>query len=106
MEWLLLFFAGVFEIIWAISMKYSNGFTKTIPSIITATTYILSAIFLSLALKNLPLGMGYVMWVCFGIIGTAILGTLLFNEKLTIMQIICVIIIVLGIFGLKLFEKD
>ena len=106
MEWLLLLLAGVFEIAWAIAMKYSNGFTVIIPSVITAITYILSAIFLALALKNLPLGMAYVMWVGFGIIGTAILGVLLFNEKLTIMQILCIIIILLGIVGLKLFAKN
>ena len=106
MEWLLLLLAGIFEIAWAIAMKYSNGFTVIVPSVITAITYILSAIFLALALKNLPLGMAYVMWVGFGIIGTAILGVLLFNEKLTIMQILCIIIILLGIVGLKLFAKN
>ena len=106
MEWLLLLLAGIFEIAWAIAMKYSNGFTVIVPSVITAITYILSAIFLALALKNLPLGMAYVMWVGFGIIGTAILGGLLFNEKLTIMQILCIIIILLGIVGLKLFAKN
>ena len=106
MKWLLLLLAGIFEIIWAIAMKYSNGFTIIIPSIITAITYILSAVFLALALKHLPLGTAYIMWVGFGIIGTAILGVLLFNEKLTIMQIICILIIILGITGLKLFEKN
>ena len=106
MKWLLLLLAGIFEIIWAVAMKYSNGFTIIIPSIITAITYILSAVFLALSLKHLPLGTAYIMWVGFGIIGTAILGVLLFNEKLTIMQIICILIIILGITGLKLFEKN
>lgn len=106
MKWLLLLLAGIFEIIWAIAMKYSNGFTIIIPSIITAITYILSAVFLALALKHLPLGMTYIMWVGFGIVGTAILGVFLFNEKLTIMQMICIFIIILGIAGLKLFEKN
>ena len=106
MKWLLLLLAGIFEIIWAIAMKYSNGFTIIIPSIITAITYILSAIFLALALKHLPLGTTYIMWVGFGIVGTAILGMFLFNEKLTIMQMICIFIIILGIAGLKLFEKN
>ncbi len=106
MKWLLLFFAGIFEIIWAIAMKYSNGFSILIPSIITAVTYILSAVFLALALKYLPLGIAYVMWVAFGIIGTTILGVLLFSEKLTVLQIISVILIIIGIIGLKLFAKQ
>ncbi|MBO7258422.1 MAG: hypothetical protein J6V11_05750, partial [Alphaproteobacteria bacterium] len=71
-----------------------------------AITYILSAVFLALALKHLPLGTTYIMWVGFGIVGTAILGVFLFNEKLTIMQMICIFIIILGIAGLKLFEKN
>jgi quaternary ammonium compound-resistance protein SugE len=86
-------------------MKYSNGFSVIIPSIITAVTYILSAVFLALALKNLPLGMAYVMWVGFGIVGTTILGVLLFSEKLTVLQILSIIMIMLGIIGLKLFAK-
>ena len=84
-------------------MKYSNEFSVLIPSIITIITYILSAVFLAFALKHLPLGMAYVMWVAFGIIGTTILGVLLFSEKLTILQIISVILIIIGVIGLKLF---
>ncbi len=106
MKWLMLLLAGIFEIVWAIAMKYSNGFSVLIPSIITAITYILSAIFLALALKDLPLNIAYIMWVGFGIVGTAILGVLLFQEKLTVAQIICIVIIILGIAGLKLFGKN
>ena len=102
----MLLLAGIFEIIWAIAMKYSNGFSVVIPSVITAVTYILSAVFLALALKYLPLGMAYVLWVAFGIIGTSILGVLLFSEKLTVLQIISVILIIIGIIGLKLFAKQ
>ena len=105
MKWLMLLLAGIFEIVWAVAMKYSNGFSVIIPSIITAVTYILSAVFLALALKNLPLGMAYVMWVGFGIVGTTILGVLLFSEKLTVLQILSMIMIMLGIIGLKLFAK-
>ena len=79
MKWLLLLLAGIFEIAWAIGMKYSNGFTVMLPSIITAITYILSAVFLALALKYLPLGVAYVMWVGFGIVGVTLLGILLFH---------------------------
>lgn len=106
MKWLLLLLAGIFEIIWAVAMKYSCGFTVLIPSIITIITYILSAVFLSLALKYLPLGVAYVMWVGFGIVGTTLLGILLFNEKLTYLQVICIIFIIIGITGLKLFSKS
>jgi quaternary ammonium compound-resistance protein SugE len=102
----MLLLAGIFEIVWAIAMKYSNGFSVLIPSIITAITYILSAVFLALALKYLPLGMAYVMWVVFGIIGTTILGVLLFSEKLTVLQIISIILIIVGVIGLKLFAKQ
>jgi quaternary ammonium compound-resistance protein SugE len=91
---------------WAIEMKYSKGFTVPIPSIVTAITYILSAVFLALALRHLPLGMAYVMWVTFGIIGTTILGVLLFSEKLTVLQIISIILIIIGVIGLKLFAKQ
>ena len=102
----MLLLAGIFEIIWAIAMKYSNGFSALIPSVITAVAYILSAIFLALALKDLPLNITYIVWVGFGIAGTAILGVLLFQEKLTITQIICIVVIILGIAGLKLFGKN
>ena len=106
MKWLMLLLAGIFEIVWAVAMKYSNGFSVLLPSIITAVTYILSAVFLALALKYLPLGMAYVMWVAFGIIGTTILGVLLFSEKLTFAQIVSIIFIIMGIIGLKLFAKQ
>ena len=106
MKWLMLLLAGIFEVIWAIAMKYSNGFTVLIPSIVTAITYILSAVFLALALRYLPLGLAYVMWVAFGIIGTTILGVLLFSEKLTVLQIISIILIIVGVIGLKLFAKQ
>ena len=106
MKWLMLLLAGIFEIIWAVAMKYSNGFSLIIPSVITAITYILSAIILSFALKYLPLGVAYVMWVAFGIVGTTLLGILLFNEKLTLLQVICIIFIIIGVAGLKLFAKS
>ena len=106
MKWIMLLLAGMFEIAWAIAMKYSNGFSILIPSVITIITYILSAVFLAFALKYLPLGIAYVMWVAFGIIGTTILGVLLFSEKLTVLQIISIILIIVGVIGLKLFAKQ
>lgn len=102
MEWIMLLLAGAFEVGWAAAMKTSEGFTKLIPSIITAVGYILSAVFLSLALKKLPLGTAYAMWTGFGIVGTSLLGVFLFHEALSTAQIFCVLLIVAGIVGLKL----
>ncbi len=106
MQWLMLLLAGIFEVGWALAMKYSEGFTKLVPSIITIVGYILSAIFLAIALKKLPLGTAYAMWTGFGIVGTSVLGIFLFNEKLSLPQVICVLLIVIGIVGLKLLAKD
>lgn len=105
MQWILLALAGVFEVAWAVAMKYSNGFTVIIPSIITIVGYIASAVFLALALKHLSLGTAYAMWTGFGIIGTSVLGVLLFGEKLSVPQVICIMLIVIGITGLKLLSK-
>lgn len=106
MKWLLLLVAGVFEVTWAVAMKYADGFTVLIPSIITVAGYIASAVFLALALKSLPLGTAYAMWTGFGIVGTSILGIFLFQEKLSLSQVFCVILIVVGIVGLKLLGKE
>ncbi len=87
-------------------MKYSEGFTQLFPSIITAVGYIASAVFLALALKELPLGTAYAMWTGFGIVGTTLLGMLLFHENLSLPQVICVLLIVGGIIGLKLLSAE
>ncbi len=106
MQWIMLILAGVFEVTWACAMKYSDGFTVVLPTIITAVGYIASAIFLSLALRQLPLGTAYAMWTGFGIVGTSILGVLLFQEKLSLPQVVCICLIVIGIVGLKLLAKE
>ena len=98
--------AGLLEVTWAVAMKLSNGFTVLIPSAVTVVGYILSAVFLALALKQLPLGTAYAMWTGFGIVGTSVLGIFLFNEKLSLPQVICVSLIVIGIVGLKLLSKE
>ena len=102
MEWLMLFIAGVFEVTWAVAMKMSEGFTRMIPSIVTAAGYIASAVFLAIALRKLPLGTAYAMWTGFGIIGTTILGIAMFKETISIAQAGCIIMIAAGIAGLKL----
>ena len=106
MKWIYLLIAGALEITWAITMKMSNGFSVLIPSIITVVGYIASAVFLSMALKGLPIGTAYAIWTGMGIVGTTILGVLLFNEKLSLPQVICVVLIVIGIVGLKLLSKE
>ena len=101
MEWLYLFLAGLFEVTWALTMKASDGFKILLPQIITVVGYILSAVFLAMALRKLPLGTAYAMWTGFGIVGTSVLGILFFNEKITLPQIGCIILIIIGIVGLK-----
>ena len=105
MKWIKLLIAAVFEVAWAVAMNYSEGFSKLIPSVITVVGYILSAVFLSMALKELPLGTAYAMWTGFGIVGTSVLGVVLFNERLSLPQVICVLMIVIGVVGLKLLQK-
>ena len=102
MEWMMLLLAGVFEVTWAITMKMSEGFSRGLSSLITAVGYLASAVFLALALKKLPLGTAYAMWTGFGIVGTSVLGVLLFRESLSGAQIVCLLLIVTGITGLKL----
>ena len=106
MKWIYLFIAGALEITWAVAMKMSDGFTQLLPSVITGVGYIASAIFLAIALKQLPLGTAYAIWTGMGIIGTSVLGVLLFHEKQSFPQVICVMLIVVGIAGLKLLAKD
>ena len=106
MQWIILLLAGLFEVGWAITMKYSDGFTVLLPSVITVIGYIASAVFLSMALRHLPLGTAYAMWTGMGIVGTSILGVFLFHEKLSAPQVICVILILVGIIGLKLLAKE
>ena len=102
MHWILLFVAGLFEISWAVGLKFSHGFTQIIPSVLTVIGMVASFYFLSLALKNLPLGTAYAIWTGIGTIGTVILGILLFKEPISFMRIACIALIVCGITGLKL----
>ena len=101
MQWILLLLAGASEVTWAGAMKYADGFTKLIPSVVTVVFYVLSAVFLAAALKKLPLGTAYAIWTGLGIIVTTLLGVFLFKETLTLPRIICVVMIVSGIAGLK-----
>lgn len=101
MKWIVLIIAGFFEMGWVIGLKYSQGFTKPIPSILTIVGMIASFYFLSIALKSLPLGTAYAIWTGIGTVGTVILGIVLFKEPFDIMRVICIGFIVLGIVGLR-----
>ncbi len=102
MHWLILFVAGLFEISWAVGLKFTHGFTQLIPSVITVVCMIASFYFLALALKSLPLGTAYAIWTGIGTIGTVIFGIILFKEPVTAMSLFCIALIVCGITGLKL----
>jgi quaternary ammonium compound-resistance protein SugE len=102
MSWLYLFIAGLFEIGWAIGLKYTEGFTRILPSIGTAGAMVLSVLLLGLALRELPLGTGYAIWTGIGTVGTALLGIWLFGEPATALRLSCIGLIVAGIAGLKL----
>lgn len=104
MTWAFLFIAGLFETAWAIGLKYTEGFTKIYPSIFTVACMILSFYFLSQALKTLPIGTGYAVWTGIGIIGTTVLGILLFNESMDLGRIVCIFLIFSGVIGLKLLS--
>lgn len=104
-SWLLLLIAGLFEVVWAIGLKYTVGFTRLMPSVITITAMIASVWLLALALKGIPVGTGYAVWTGIGAVGTAILGIVLFNEAATVARLACIGLIVAGIFGLKLVSN-
>lgn len=102
MAWVYLFAAAVFEIAWAIGLKYSQGFTRLWPSVFTVVTMVLSFTLLALAVRTIPVGTGYAIWTGIGAVGTAALGILLFAEPLTPGRVICLLLIVAGVIGLKL----
>ena len=97
----ILFLAGIFEIFWAVGLKYSDGFTKLFPTIFTIVTMIISFYLLSLALKALPIGTAYAVWVGIGTVGTVIAGIILFGESMTLIRVISILFILIGIVGLK-----
>jgi quaternary ammonium compound-resistance protein SugE len=102
MPWFLLLIAGLLEVGWAIGLKYTEGFTKPIPSVLTLAAMVGSVVLLGLAMKSLPVGTSYAVWVGVGAVGTAILGMVLFQEPATFGRIASLGLIVVGIVGLKL----
>ena len=102
MSWIYLFFAGLFEIGWAVGLKYTHGFTRLWPSLYTVGAMTVSLFLLGLALRTLPLGTAYAIWTGIGTIGTAILGIVLFSEPAAALRLACIGMIAAGIIGLKL----
>jgi quaternary ammonium compound-resistance protein SugE len=105
MGWLLLLSAGCIEIVFALSLKYNQGFTQLIPSIVTALSGGGSFYLLMLALKTLPLGTAYAVWTGMGAVGVAILGIILFKESVDIYRLFSILFVIIGIAGLKLTDS-
>jgi quaternary ammonium compound-resistance protein SugE len=101
MAWTYLLVAGLFEMGWAISLKYAQGFTKLWPSVLTLALMSVSLGLLSLAVRTIPVGTGYAIWTSIGAVGTATLGIVLFAEPVTLWRVSCLLLIVAGIVGLK-----
>ncbi|HEX6052939.1 MAG TPA: quaternary ammonium compound efflux SMR transporter SugE [Gemmatimonadaceae bacterium] len=104
MVWLILVVAGLFEVGWAVGLKYSEGFTRFWPSVGTSVAFVLSVWLLGVTLRTLPLGTAYAVWTGIGAIGTAIVGMLVFGEPATAARIACLGLIVVGIVGLKVIS--
>ena len=102
MHWVLLVIAGLLEIVWAVGMKYTEGFTRLWPSVITVIAMVVSMILLAIAMKSLPVGTAYAVWVGVGAVGTAIVGILVLGEPSNAARLVSLTLILAGIVGLKL----
>jgi quaternary ammonium compound-resistance protein SugE len=102
MHWVLLFIAGLLEIVWAVGMKYTEGFTRFWPSVVTVLAMILSLGLLAIAMKSLPVGTAYAVWVGVGAVGTAVVGILVLGEPANAARLVSLTLILAGIVGLKL----
>ena len=106
MNWVHLAIAGIFEIAWAVGLKYTEGWSRLWPSIITAVLMIASFYFLSLAVRTLPIGTAYAVWTGIGTVGAAALGMVLFDEPRDIVRVLCIVLIIAGIAGFKLTSPN
>jgi quaternary ammonium compound-resistance protein SugE len=102
MAWVVLFVAGLFEVGWAIGLKYTEGFTRLWPTVGTLISVVVSMGLLGVALRTLPVGTGYAVWTGIGTVGTAVLGIILFREPATAARLFCIALIIAGIVGLRL----
>lgn len=101
MSWLLLLLAGLFEVAWAIGLKYTDGFSRPFPTLLTLIAMAVSVLLLAMAVKQLPLGTAYAVWTGIGAVGTVLMGIWLFNEPATLARVLCLLLIIVGILGLK-----
>ncbi|AHD13346.1 quaternary ammonium compound efflux SMR transporter SugE [Pseudomonas inefficax] len=101
MSWIILFFAGLFEVGWAVGLKYTDGFSKPLPTVLTVAAMAISLGLLGLAMKELPLGTAYAIWTGVGAVGTVIAGIILFGESMALVRLVSVALIVTGLVGLK-----
>lgn len=99
---LLLLLAGLFEVAWAIGLKYTDGFSRPLPTLLTLSAMAVSVLLLAMAVKQLPLGTAYAVWTGIGAVGTVLMGIWLFNEPATLARVLCLLLIIGGILGLKL----
>ena len=106
LAWLILFIAGLCEVVWAVGLKYTEGFSRLGPSLATVAAMVVSVALLGWSLKTLPLGTAYAVWTGIGAVGTAILGMILFGESREVGRVLCIVLIVAGIVGLKLLTPD
>ncbi|MGE1155610.1 quaternary ammonium compound efflux SMR transporter SugE [Pseudomonas kitaguniensis] len=102
MSWIILFFAGLFEVGWAVGLKYSDGFSKPLPAALTIAAMAISLGLLGLAMKELPLGTAYAIWTGVGAVGTVIAGIILFGESMALFRLASVALIICGLVGLKI----
>ena len=106
LAWVYLAAAGCFEVAWAIGLKYSKGFTRPVPTVFTLVTMVMSFVLLAQALKVIPVGTGYAVWTGIGAVGTVLLGIWFFGESVNLGRILCIVMIVGGILGLKFFGGE
>jgi quaternary ammonium compound-resistance protein SugE len=106
LDWVYLIIAGLLEIVWAIGLKYTFGFTKFWPTVATVLVMVASFVLLSIALKTIPVGTGYVVWTGIGAVGTVLVGMFFLDEPRELGRIVCLLLIIVGIVGLKLLSPD
>lgn len=102
MSWIILFIAGLFEVGWAVGLKYTEGFARPLPTLLTVAAMLASLALLGIAMKELPLGTAYAVWTGIGAVGTVVVGILLFGESAALLRLASVMLICIGLVGLKL----
>lgn len=106
MAWVYLVLAGLLEVGWAVGLKYTDGFTRLVPSLLTGGAIVASMLLLSLAARTLPIGTAYAIWVGIGAVGTAVVGMVLFDEPRTAARLVCLALLVAALVGLKLTSSE